>query len=294
MSSKDKVLEFLELNKGTYISGESLAESLSLSRTAVWKAVNELRKSGYEIDAVSNKGYMLGESNDILSAAGIISCLDSDVQKRYKGKNLICVYDKVTSTNRLAKELAIAGGEHGSVIIANEQTTGRGRRDHSFYSPKGGLYMSILLRPEGGSLLGGLQGAPDDSKGVYGDAAGSADGARPLTPDVVTGAVGNSVIDAIKNLTGISTRLKPINDLFIGDKKVCGILTEAGTEFETGLIQWIVVGIGINFDSDMDSFPEDIKEIATSLFAPGKATVSKNKLAAEIINRIIGETMLDC
>lgn len=288
MSSKDKVLEFLELNKGTYISGESLAESLALSRTAVWKAVNELRKSGYEIDAVSNKGYMLGESNDILSAAGIISCLDSDVQKRYKGKDLICVYDTVSSTNRLAKELAIAGGEHGSVIIANEQTTGRGRRDHSFYSPKGGLYMSILLRPEGGALLGGLQGAPDDSKGVY------ADGARPLTPDVVTGAVGNSVIDAIKNLTGISTRLKPINDLFIGDKKVCGILTEAGTEFETGLIQWMVVGIGINFDSDMDSFPEDIKEIATSLFAPGKATVSKNKLAAEIINRIIGETILDC
>ncbi|MBR4831235.1 MAG: HTH domain-containing protein [Butyrivibrio sp.] len=288
MSSKDKVLEFLELNKGTYISGESLAESLALSRTAVWKAVNELRKSGYEIDAVSNKGYMLGESNDILSAAGIISCLDSDVQKRSKGKDLICVYDTVSSTNRLAKELAIAGGEHGSVIIANEQTTGRGRRDHSFYSPKGGLYMSILLRPEGGALLGGLQGAPDDSKGVY------ADGARPLTPDVVTGAVGNSVIDAIKNLTGISTRLKPINDLFIGDKKVCGILTEAGTEFETGLIQWMVVGIGINFDSDMDSFPEDIKEIATSLFAPGKATVSKNKLAAEIINRIIGETILDC
>ena len=207
MSSKDKVLEFLESNRGDYISGEALAESLSLSRTAVWKAVNELRKGGYEIEAVSNKGYKLKETNDILSAAGIISCLDEELRIVYKGKDLICVYDSVTSTNRLAKELAIAGGEHGSVIIANEQTTGRGRRDHSFFSPKGGLYMSILLRPESVGFFGGAS-----------DSADSAAGASGLNPDAVTGAVGNAVIDSIETLTGIKPRLKPINDLFIGAK----------------------------------------------------------------------------
>ncbi|RKM56629.1 biotin--[acetyl-CoA-carboxylase] ligase [Butyrivibrio sp. X503] len=261
MTSKEKVLEFLESNKGKYISGEAVAESLELSRTAVWKAVNELRKSGYEIEAVSNKGYMLGESSDILSAAGIISFLPHEYQKAYKDEELICVYDTVGSTNRLAKELAIAGGDHGSVIIANVQTDGHGRSDHSFFSPKGGLYMSILLRPE------------------YMDIG-------ELKPDAVTMAVGNSVCEAIEDLTGVCPTLKPVNDLYIGDKKVCGILTEAGSEFETGLVQWIVVGIGINFDSDISSFPDEIKDIATSLFEPGKAAVSKNKLAAEIIGRI--------
>ena len=262
MASKEKVLEFLELNKGTYISGEGIAESLSLSRTAVWKVVNELRKQGYDIEAVSNKGYMLKDSNDILSAAGIIACLDKEHMSAYQGKELICVYDVVGSTNRLAKELAIAGGEHGSVIIANEQTMGRGRKDHSFYSPRGGLYMSILLRPE---YMDGIE----------------------LTADTVTLKVGSGVCDGVEALSGVRPRIKPVNDLFIGDKKLCGILTEAGTEFETGFVQWIVVGIGINFDSDISSFPKELKEIATGLFTPGEAPVTKNRLAADIINRIV-------
>jgi BirA family biotin operon repressor/biotin-[acetyl-CoA-carboxylase] ligase len=261
MSSKEKVLEFLENNKESYTSGEAMAAALGLSRNSIWKAINELRKSGYEVEAVSNKGYILASSNDILSVAGILSYLDSDIQEKYQSTpDLIRIYDTVNSTNRLLKELAIAGADHCTTVIASEQTEGRGRRDHSFYSPKGGLYMSILLKPE---CL------------------------NTLVPDEITTATGGAVCTAIENLTGKKPYIKPINDLFIDEKKICGILTEAGTEFETGEVQWIVVGIGINFDSDLTAFPEDIKKTATSLFAPGENTITKNQLAAEIINQLL-------
>lgn len=279
MSSKDKILEYLELNKGTFISGESMATDLALSRTAIWKAINELRKSGYKIDAVSNKGYMLKDGNDIISAPGIISYLNEACLKKYQDGDLIRIYDTVNSTNRIAKELAIAGGQHGTIIIANEQTEGRGRKDHSFYSPMGGVYMSILLKPE--ELLAHTSSSSTNSVSNKSTLLNS------LAPDTITTFTGNAVCTAIENLTGIRPRLKPINDLFIDDKKICGILTEAGTEFETGDVQWIVVGIGINFDSDIKAFPSDITKTATSLFKPGEATFTKNKLVAEIIEKFL-------
>lgn len=178
MSSKDKVLEFLENNKDTYISGAAMANELGLSRNAIWKAINELRKSGYSIDAISNKGYMLAGRNDILSAAGILSYLNPEAKSLYVNHtDLIRIYDTINSTNRIAKELAITGAAHGTLIISSEQTEGRGRRDHSFYSPKGGLYMSILLRPEH---------------------------LKTLVPDEITTATGGSVCAAINELTGIT------------------------------------------------------------------------------------------
>lgn len=259
MSSKDKVLELLENNKTEYISGEAIASQLGLSRNAIWKAINELRKAGYKIEAVSNKGYMLGEENDIISAQGIASYIVSGSQD-IGSIDKFHIYDTVDSTNKLAKEMAIAGAEHGTLIVANTQGTGRGRKDHSFFSPKGGIYMSIILSP-----------AKLDS----------------LKPDDITLQVGSAVCQSIEKLCSVKPVIKPINDLFVDGKKICGILTEAGTEFDSGLVQWIVVGIGINFDSDLSAFPKELQDIVGSLFKPGMASVSKNQLIAEIYNRIV-------
>ncbi len=237
-----------------------MATSLGISRNAIWKAINELRKAGYEIDAVSNKGYRLAEGNDILSPSGIYSYLNDRVTSIYKDTDLIHILDSTTSTNRIAKELAIVDPVYGTLVVANEQTNGRGRSDHNFYSPKGGLYMSVIMTP---SHL-------------------------PSTDsDEITTFIGNSVCEAIAAITPVKPRLKPINDLFIDSKKICGILTEAGTEFETGRLQWIVVGIGINFSSDISEFPDDIKEKATSIFPDGNPTITRNQLVAEILNRIL-------
>ncbi len=259
MSSKEKVLELLESNKNVYTSGEAMASSLGLSRNAIWKAINELRKNGYEIEAVSNRGYRLAQENDILSAPGVISYLNEKVKAIYQSNgSLIHILDETPSTNRIAKEMAIVNPEVGTLVLANKQSNGRGRGDHNFFSPEGGLYMSLVLTP--------AKLPSEDS-------------------DTITRLIGEAVCKAIAAITPAKPRLKPINDLFIGDKKVCGILTEAGYEFETGRLQWIVIGIGINFASDIDSFPDDIKNIATSIFTE-KPTITRNQLVAEILNHI--------
>ena len=264
MSSKDKILSLLERNKTDYISGETIATSLGLSRNAVWKAINELRKQGYTIEAVSNRGYRLGTENDIISKEGILSYLDQDFQANLADK--IHIYDTLDSTNKTAKEMAISDSSHGSLIISKKQALGKGRKDHIFYSPDGGIYMSIILSP---------------------------DKLPCLEADVITAYTSVSVCFSIEKLCHILPAIKPINDLFVNGRKICGILTESGVEFDSGLIQWIVVGIGINFDSDIATFPEDLQPIVGSLFNPGYATISKNQLVAEIYSRLLHWKALD-
>ena len=264
MSSKEKILSLLECNKTDYISGETIATSLGLSRNAVWKAINELRKQGYTIEAISNRGYRLGTENDIISREGILSYLDQDFQSKIADK--IHIYDTLDSTNKTAKEMAISGSSHGSLIISKKQALGKGRKDHSFYSPDGGIYMSVILSP---------------------------DKLPCLEADVITAYTGVSVCRSIEKLCHILPSIKPINDLFVDGRKICGILTESGIEFDSGLVQWIVVGIGINFDSDISTFPDELRDIVGSLFTLGDATISKNQLVAEIYSRLLHWQALD-
>ena len=254
MNTSEKVLFLLESNKDTYTSGEEMARQCGVSRNAVWKAIRDLRERGYDIEAISNKGYRLAKVTDIISAEGIRAGLPEDL-----GKADIFVYDSLNSTSDKAKELAMHGASHGTVVVAVTQTGGRGRKDHSFFSPEGGLYMSMILKPE---MLSAA-----DSKAV-------------------TAFVGKAVISAINELTGIEPYIEGINDLYVNGKKICGILLESGSEFDSDTLQWVVAGIGINFDSDISGFPEDVKERASSLFETGKATITKNLLIAKIMENI--------
>ena len=254
MNTSKRVLFILESNKDIYTSGEEMAKQCGISRNAVWKAVRDLREKGYGIDAISNKGYKLTGNTDIISAEGIKAGLPERLREA-----AIFVYDSLNSTSDKAKELAVKGADHGTAVVAATQTGGRGRKNHSFFSPEGGLYMSIILKPE---ML-----SDTDRKAVISFA-------------------GNAVINAINELTGIAPYIDGINDLYVNGKKICGILLESGSEFDSNTLQWIVAGIGINFDSDISKFPDDVKERASSLFDTGKATITKNMLLAKIIEKI--------
>ena len=259
MSTKNRILELLEQQRGESISGEHLAGILNISRNAVWKAVNELQKDGYNIVAVTNKGYCLSDENDIISIPGIKPFL-SERSQFYANK--IQVHKSLESTNKTAKEMAVAGAEHGTIIISDCQTTGRGRYSRNFFSPSGGgLYMSIVLRPEAMHFK---------------------------NPTSVTAFAAVSVCEAIEIISTKVPRIKWVNDIFIDGKKVCGILTEAVTDFESGGLDWVVLGIGINVHTRTEDFPSDLQSLATSIYPDEKMPGVRNRLSAEIINRILG------
>lgn len=247
MKLKDQILELLENNKTIYLSGESIAGQLCVTRAAVWKAIKSLQKDGYQIDAVTNKGYCLSAQTDILSAASIKKYLDPSIHLN------INVMKSVTSTNSVLKELANAGEDEGTVLVASEQTEGRGRMGRSFYSPADtGIYFSIILKPN-------LD-------------------ARQATTITTLAAV--AVCNAIEKVSTESAKIKWVNDIFVNNKKVCGILTEASVSMENGKIDYVILGIGLNVYEPKEGFPSDIQNIAGYIF---------KKKENEVMNRLIAE-----
>lgn len=249
-------MELFEANKGRYFSGEELAGHLCVSRTAVWKAVKALREEGYVIDAVTNKGYCLSTKTDILSPQGIRKylgpeCADLEIE----------VFSAVDSTNGLVRKKADGGQAEGCVIIANEQTDGRGRHGRRFFSPAGtGIYMSILLRPKDYSA----------SRAV-----------RLTTMAAV------AMCEAIEEVSEKNARIKWVNDIYVEEKKVCGILTEASFDLESGLLEYAVLGVGVNVYCPRGGFPEELKWAAGFLSESAQDDL-KNRLAAAFLNCFMG------
>ena len=252
-------LEMLEKNKGEVLSGESIAGELGCTRAAVWKAVKSLREEGYHIEAGPNKGYMLAKDTNRLSQEGIRLFLDDPKVK-------IDIYDELESTNQTAKKEAMMGeAGHGAFVIARSQTAGRGRRGREFYSPADtGLYMSVILKP---------QGTIHDSL-------------------LITTAAAVAVYRAVAQLCGIQLDIKWVNDLFYKGKKVCGILTEAVTDFESGNIEFVVVGMGLNLYLDQENLPQKLRSIAGALYETKEDAeqTDRNKLTAMIVNELRKET----
>ena len=228
MKIKDKVLERLIKRKGMRVSGEQLASELSVSRTAIWKHINALREEGFMIDSSTNLGYCLIETPDKLIPAEIKAGLKTEII----GKD-IRYFKETESTNIIACEIAQRVDE-GTLVIAESQTQGRGRLGRKWISPEGGIWLSVILKPK---IL-------------------------PLHAPRITFLAGVSVARTIRDF-GLPAKIKWPNDILIDGKKVCGILTEI--QAETDLIDYIVVGIGIDANVDTESFPDELKDTTTSL-----------------------------
>ncbi len=249
MTTKDLVLKALEAKRGEFVSGEELANIANISRTAVWKAACSLAKEGMPIEAVRNRGYRLPIGADALSIHGIEKYL-------IKGFFDLQMYQKVTSTNIVAKEAAAKGAREGVVVIAHEQTGGRGRFDRKFFSPKGcGAYFSVIFRPkmsfEQASLL------------------------------TVMAAV--AVAEGIESIGGLPTSIKWVNDVYVEGKKCCGILTEAVSDMESGKIDYAVVGIGVNVKTPNGGYGE-LQNVACA--ACDGVDDALNKIIAATLNRL--------
>lgn len=251
---RQEVLTLLRREEG-FLSGEELSRRLGQSRAAVWKAVKALRQEGYEIEARTGLGYRLAAAPDILTEAEIRSFLD---ETRRVGKELRC-FDELDSTNNYLKSLAQADAIDGLAVTADSQTAGRGRMDRSFQSPKGsGIYLSVLLRPS----------LPPDR----------------LPP--VTALAGVSVCAAVERVCGVRPGLKWPNDPVLEGKKLCGILTEASLEAETGRIQSMVLGIGVNVAQKPEDFSPEVREVAISLLQALGKRVSRPQLTAALLEEL--------
>ena len=253
MTIKEQILTLLEEEQGNYLSGERIGDRLQVSRSAIWKAIKDLKKSGYQIDAITNKGYCLLKDADLLSEERIRFYLEESLPELN-----VMVRSSVTSTNALVKENAAKGEKEGLILVADHQTQGRGRYGRTFFSPDGsGVYFSILLRP---------QMRADDA------------------PSLTTLAA-VAVARGIEKVFADSVEIKWVNDLFFNGKKICGILTEGSFDMETNGMEYVVVGIGINVYEPQGGFPVELESIAGSLaYQKEIKKDNRNRLVAECIN----------
>ena len=243
---KSEILRLLK-ESNTYISGQQLCEQFQVSRTAVWKVIDQLKKEGYQIEAVRNKGYRLIDSPDVMSKAEIESLMDT----KWAGSNVV-YYDEIDSTNNRAKEAGDNKAPHGTLFVADMQVAGKGRRGRVWQSPAGSsIYMTILLYPE----------------------------ISPLKAPQLTLVMAIAVAEGIKEVTGLDTKIKWPNDIVVNGRKICGILTEMSTEID--YINHVVIGAGINVNQD--DFPEDIRKTASSLKMEFGKQVKRSELIAAIM-----------
>lgn len=225
---KEEILRLLRSADG-YISGQELCNRFGVSRTAVWKAINQLKEAGYEIEAQQNKGYRLMAAPDLMTEAEIKSLMHTD----WVAKEVL-YFDTIDSTNTKAQELAEKGYPSGTLVVADKQDSGKGRRGRSWVSPSGtGIFMTLMIKPD----------------------------INPNNASMLTLVAALAVAKAITSVTGEEAMIKWPNDIVVNSKKVCGILTEMNAQFD--YINNIVVGIGINVHNE--SFPEEISQMASSL-----------------------------
>lgn len=247
MTAKEKVLYALKTHPGEYISGEELAGQLGVTRAAVWKAIRSLSKEGCRIEAVRNRGYRLIEESDRISEAGVRAFLGMD-------DCTVRVVEQTDSTNLEARRLLMEQEINRGLIAANTQSGGRGRYGSSFYSPADtGVYMTVILHVE----------------------------RRVEEFLTVTAATAVAVARVIEKVSQEKPQIKWMNDIWIDGKKAAGILTDAISSFESGMLEYLIIGIGLNITTT--EFPDEIAKSAASLRS---VRVSRNELIARIAREV--------
>lgn len=246
---KEEILKLLKEKQGCFVSGQEISDKFGVSRTAIWKYINAIKEQGYEIEAVSKKGYRLITSPDILTYEEIEPLLKT----KYIGRKIL-YFDSLDSTNTKAKDLAGSGELDGAVVISEEQTMGKGRLGRSFISPKGkGIWMSIILRPE----------------------------IEPQSAAIIT-QIAAAAINLAAYEMGIRTYIKWPNDIILNNKKLCGILTEMNAELTN--INYAIMGIGINANLDIEDYTEKVRKCATSLKIETGKSINRKELLARFLN----------
>ncbi len=243
-----QILEALREREGQTVSGGELAETLNISRTAVWKSIATLQCEGYRIESVHNRGYRFQES-EVFSGYEIQRRLTT----RIVGQPVVFL-EEVGSTNDYAKILASQGGVNGTAVVARTQTGGKGRLGRRFESPaEKGVYFTLLLRPD----------------------------IRLEVLNRITLLTAVAVADAVEELTGVRPGIKWTNDLYLEGRKLCGILTECSVEGETGRVSYVAVGIGMNLHQTPEDFPPELRDKAGSLeMVTGKHVAAADYAAA--------------
>lgn len=269
MATKDKVLKFLYENQGAPVSGELLAKKFGVSRAAIWKAIKTLRDQGCEITGTTNGGYCINGNHDFFSEDILLEFIKTNIPEM--SENYIKCFKEIDSTNNYAKkiiseagalrdenqELTAAGKKlHKALIVAETQTAGRGRSGRTFVSPaKTGIYLTVIYAPKGGVTKASR----------------------------ITAFTAVAICRVIKNLYGITPSIKWINDIFLYGKKIGGVLTEGTANFETGLIESAVIGIGINIQENAEAFDKELSKVAGAILPEGKySDVARLKLASLI------------
>lgn len=250
--TRKKLLELFSEAKGDFISGQKISDILGCSRTAVWKHIEDLRKEGFELEAVRRLGYRIVSTPDKITANEIRLGLKTEVLGQ-----VIHYEEEVTSTQKIAHQLAQEGAEEGTLVVAELQTAGRGRMDRKWFSPKGtGVWMSLILRP-------------------------------PIPPQKtpqLTLLTAVAIAQAIQEVTGLVPDIKWPNDILMNGKKCVGILTEL--QADPDRVHSVIIGIGMNVNQTREQFPEDIRELATSLAIEKGEKIKRAELIQEVLEKM--------
>ena len=251
MTTKARLLVRLKNNRHQWVSGEELSHQLGISRTAVWKQINNLKSDGHHISSAPKKGYRLEKTVDMIT----VDELQAQLRTRVMGRREIHVLRETDSTNLQAKMMAEQGAAEGTLVVADTQTGGRGRRGRIWHSPAGrNIYASIVLRP----LL------------------------SPSQAPQITLMTAVALAETLNGFPALDAKIKWPNDVMVGGKKIAGILTEISTDME--VVDYVVVGFGLNVNTRQEDVPEEIRPIATSIRMEKGVETSRTRLLCDLMD----------